>query len=53
MPDSALVAVHDAETVQLPQSVNPVAGTERHAGCVCGSVTDGATVATLRAPAPP
>ena len=53
MPETALAGTaHEAETAQLPQSISPVRCSVRQSGWFCGSVTEGETVATLRAPMP-
>ena len=38
---------HDADSAQFPQSTRPVAASLTHAGCVCGSVALGLTVAIV------
>jgi hypothetical protein len=53
MPETAVPVAHEADTPQLPQSASPVVPSIEQGGCACGSGTDGATVATRRAPAPP
>ena len=54
MPDTAVDGTaHDADSLQLPQSVIALGGVEQHAGWVCGNEAVGATLlATLRAPRP-
>ncbi len=41
-----------AETLQLPQSMSPLAGSVRQFGWFWGNEAEGWTVATLRAPLP-
>ena len=54
MPEVAVAGtLHDADTAQLPQSTRPVLTSDRHCGWLCGSVTEGCTVVTSRAPRPP
>ena len=46
--------VHDADTLQLPQSISPVVASVLQAGWVWGSVAVGSMPETiLRAPSPP
>ena len=55
MPETAFAGtVHDAETLQFPQSIRPVSLNVWQAGCVCGSLAVGLMFAAiLRAPSPP
>jgi hypothetical protein len=54
-PDTALLGtVHDADTPQFPQSINPFEESVKHVGWVCGNDADGKMfAATFRAPLPP
>ena len=50
---AVLGTVHEAETLQFPQSIRPVDESTGHDGCVCGSVAVGRSpVAWMRAPRP-